>query len=691
MQAQPVINPVSEYTNIVWQATEQNRDITASTTNLFDTAGAGAPPWFLRLLNAFFTEVGSIIAKWIHDFVIHCEAPAASTLALTIQQRVFNPNVAVSNLSGSGFDTIAPQIRKLNILVYTIAQDLLLLMFILSIWKAWTNAHNGASIVSPVIRLAFTAAVLLGWPTISAFIIEISNEMIRAIYPASGTPDAVQLAKGLEAVIDLGIDAAGAALISMLAPLATTRMGGLLFGGYGIDAGNIAGQSISFVAMLIFAILATALIFQLVYIVTMQSAQTVLLYAQYMFAPFFLLFLAHPDTETVATRYIRAVAECSIWSFIWVGLLRLLVIFMTSPLNVWGQILYAVAVFQLMINTPQFVAQAHISFLSEYVSAGLLSRRTIMLIRSFSTQAREHGMVLAKALIKEQNPSTAHKTATSSSHQGSTTSNSNDVVTGQQFDGSWQTTEDAPKVAKPRRRQTKIDTSTTSDGNTSTQRKLQVGKETTGNPAMYVMPELGGLPILHNIGDVTTSASNTIVSHKRFNKDILGGAVEPPIHATKHLPATQSPELSSNDAIRNTHNVEQTSISYGENQQHQIIADANGKLHIKTTPDASDSEICHLHSIAELAKLSFSDLQEHNTQLMAGAVSHSNMASSSNNLPLSDVKDNAYSSSLHNQSSNPNSNSSIDTRQTLNLVPINELPYQDIPVPRPKGEIQHDV
>jgi hypothetical protein len=637
-QAQFVIDPIGEYSSILEQAAEQDYNIASPAATLSDNTSAGAPPWFLRLLSTFFIEAGSIIAKWIHDFVIHWEAPAAGTLALIIHQKIFNPNVTTSNLSGNGFDFIAPQIRQLNVLIYTISQDLLLVIFILSIWKSWAHAHNGTSLVAPLIRLCFTTALLLGWPTISAFIIETSNEMIKALYPVTGTADAMQLAKGLEAVIDLGVDAAGVALIAMLSPLAATVMGAAALGSAGVAAGNIAGQSISFAAMLIFTVLATTLILQLIYIMTMQSAQTVLLYAQYMFAPIFLLFFAHPDTETVATRYIRTVVETSIWGFIWIGLLRMLVIFMTSPANVWGQVLYAVAIFQLMISTPQFVAMAHISPLSEFISAGLFSSRTVMLVRSFSRQAREFGVQTGKILTgerKSRSSSTRKVSVGTRTAYHENPTSTDETITGQSFDSSWQSTQDItelPRLSKRKPRTTKSHT----DNPTNE-------FETKATAKQLFTPNIGTDSVSQSLTPQVEANLHSPVEDLAINRSFDSQSDADPLTSTYIV---QSNHV---DPVASVQKVFDTSSNFGPTMSipinyrksgHQITVDPQGNFQINVAPGTSTTDITRLHSIAELSKLSFHDQQAYRaaykaTQTVDDLPSNLNLAA---NTPLSSAQ-----------------------------------------------------
>lgn len=97
------------------------------------------------------------------------------------------------------------------------------------------------------------------------------------------------------------------------------------------------GEVFAFAGLVIFLILGGILIAELVYILVLKAIQTALLTAQYMFAPVFLVFYATPSTESVATGFVRAFVETSLWTFVWVGLLKIMVIIMFSNFNPWGK------------------------------------------------------------------------------------------------------------------------------------------------------------------------------------------------------------------------------------------------------------------------------------------------------------------------------------------------------------------
>ena len=57
-------------------------------------------------------------------------------------------------------------------------------LFVLCIWKFWTEAawRGNANLMGAVGRLIATTGLIIAWPTIYAFEIQITNEMIRTLY-----------------------------------------------------------------------------------------------------------------------------------------------------------------------------------------------------------------------------------------------------------------------------------------------------------------------------------------------------------------------------------------------------------------------------------------------------------------------------------------------------------------------------
>ena len=166
-------------------------------------------------------------------------------LARALEIFVLNPNIAVNGLANDPkfsisntpsaqegqtyINAIAPEVRKLADIMYGIAVDLLLLLFVLCIWKYWADAswgRGGSNLMGAVGRLITTSALMLAWPTIYAFWIQISNEMIKAIY-FNSAQEMVSFDQAMATVIKAGLWAVGGLLLNALAPVAGAALGGL--------------------------------------------------------------------------------------------------------------------------------------------------------------------------------------------------------------------------------------------------------------------------------------------------------------------------------------------------------------------------------------------------------------------------------------------------------------------------------
>ncbi|MBX9690333.1 MAG: hypothetical protein K2X27_26705 [Candidatus Obscuribacterales bacterium] len=363
------------YAPVVFQAAEQGQggDVQKAANNILNASlGSvndtyrGLHQWFKDdLVGNLFSNIGQLIGKWLSELIDGWIADTAQFLAKFLRVFVLNPNIAVNGLNGSQNDGISPYIRQGADVMYGIAVDLLLLLFILCIWKFWADASWGGAgnLMGPVGRLIFTAGLLLAWPTLYAFEIQISNEMIKAIY-FNSADQVLMLDYALAQAVKGGVIAAGAGATSVFAPLLANLAIPV--------AGQFVGSLFYFASIMIFTILGGILIAELVYILILKAVQTALLTAQYMFAPIFLVFFATPDTENYATGFVRAFVETSLWTFVWVGLLKVMTIILFSDFNPWGKILIAIGVLQLMIQVPSFLGRAQISPMSDFVTAGLV-------------------------------------------------------------------------------------------------------------------------------------------------------------------------------------------------------------------------------------------------------------------------------------------------------------------------------
>ncbi len=379
-----VYNPPS--TTTVTESAEQNTsNVITQTTNTLMQAIAtresgrntdvynGMAAWVGDdVFSNFFSNVGQVIGRWLSEFIDGWISSTVQFLSSFLRTFVLNPNIAVSGaqqVPGQALtqpDDISPYVREAAGTMYGIAIDLLLLLFILCIWKFWAEAawRGGGHILGAVGRLIFTAGLMLAWPTIYAFEIQITNEMIQAIY-FTGGDQITQLDVALTAAVKAGLVATTGLLANAFAPV----IGGVVGGAVGGTVGGI----VAFAGLIIYLVLGVVLITQIVYILVLKAIQTGLLTAQYMFAPIFLVFFATPDTENVTAGFVKSFVEVSLWTFVWVGLLKIMVIILYSQFNPWGKITMAVGILQIMIQVPTFLARAQISPMSDFISAGLVT------------------------------------------------------------------------------------------------------------------------------------------------------------------------------------------------------------------------------------------------------------------------------------------------------------------------------
>ncbi len=380
-------------TTLVQQAAEQNTSQAITNTNnqllqgselaqYNDTYAGMKAFWGDDMISNFFANIGQVIGRWVTELINGWVSDTVQFLTAFLRTFVLNPNIAVNGLNqnpnganGSGKnDDISPYIRQGADTMYGIAVDLLLLLFILCIWKYWADAawRGGAGLMGSVGRLIFTAGLLLAWPTIYAFEIQITNEMIKAIY-FNSADQVLMLDAAMAAAVKGGLVAGAGLLANTFAPVLGSVAGGIAGAGAGGMVLGTVGGIVAFAGLIIYLVLGGILIAELVYILVLKAIQTALLTAQYMFAPIFIVFFATPDTENVCSGFIKSFIEVSLWTFVWVGLLKILVIILFSDFNPWGKIIMCVGVLQLMIQTPSFMARAQISPMSDFISAGLIT------------------------------------------------------------------------------------------------------------------------------------------------------------------------------------------------------------------------------------------------------------------------------------------------------------------------------
>ncbi len=353
--------------------------------------------WIVDSLRWFFTTfMGETIGNWLNQLVGDgtTNNPGWVTpmvqLAFGALTTLFsaNPNYAVDK------NPFCDIVRQTAQVIYAVATDLLLLLFILCIWKYWTDAawRGAGNLMGAVGRLIFTAGLMLAWPTVFAFVIQIGNELANAIMFNPSHVNVIHYVNGsgvisvtdgqlLSSAISLALKGAVLAFsglaFSVVATLGGATIGGLAGLPFGIAPvtgaiGGIIGTMIGFIGELIFVLLGGILIGEIIGILVLKAVQLALLAAQYMLAPVFLVFYAMPDTERIATMYVRSFVEVSLWTFVWLALFKLMCFIITFPIGTWPSILMAIGILQLMIQVPGFMARGQISPISDFITTGLV-------------------------------------------------------------------------------------------------------------------------------------------------------------------------------------------------------------------------------------------------------------------------------------------------------------------------------
>ncbi len=312
--------------------------------------------WYKDVFGIFFGEIQQSISQFFHDIRYLYLPSAVISLGHAIKQFFLNTDLTKIQNASKNTNDLSFMLKQFNDTMFGIAMDISLLLFILSIWRYWVDsAWKGSSnLMSPVARLIFSIGLLIAWPTIYSFQIQLSNELMSALFIDNN---------GNIQFLDL-------AMTRLFDP--NNLSIGTIFNASNVLAISIFSTNFSFfiesLLPVILCLLAIILIYQLTYILILKAIQTALMTAQYVFAPIFLVLLTNPVTDNVATGFIRTFVEVSLWNFIWLGLLKILVILLYSNFNPWGKILTTIGILQIMMDVPQFLSHAKISVASDFVN-----------------------------------------------------------------------------------------------------------------------------------------------------------------------------------------------------------------------------------------------------------------------------------------------------------------------------------
>lgn len=409
--AQPTVG----VTTLGQQVAEQNAPQQLSTSQRILRAVMNAPD-ILRDSNGRIPVLSSLadgfqsILNWLTEQVLNLIKYVLATILRPIVKALLqhaftllhNPNIAsleddrtYQPFTGAviPFDLVNRDvkngIRHGFMLMRAIAIGLLLILFILTIWKYWTDASwkNGHNLMGAVARLITTAGLILFWPVISEHYVQITNEMIDWIFQSI---DLSSLNIALDRIVDYAVNGA-AGLIAGLAGAVLARTATT-------SVGAISGGALQWAGAFLYFIFLGVIIYQTISFLVLKAVQTALMMAQFMFAPLFLCFFVSPDTERITATFVKSCIEVSLWTFVWVGLLRILVVLLVAPASsmAWGQFIMMIGILQIMISVPQFLAQAQISPVSEFISPRGA-------VNAVSSMVSGLGDVISKSILDNRN------------------------------------------------------------------------------------------------------------------------------------------------------------------------------------------------------------------------------------------------------------------------------------------------
>src|SRR5262249_25155657 len=141
-------------TTLVQQAAEQNKTgviedverLLKGEMGVYNDTYFALHQWFSDdWVSNLFANIGQLIGKWLAVFLDGWVADTVRLLTAFLKIFVLNPNIAVNGLQqglgdGGHPDDISPYVRQAADVMYGIAVDLLLLLFIFCIWRFWADA-----------------------------------------------------------------------------------------------------------------------------------------------------------------------------------------------------------------------------------------------------------------------------------------------------------------------------------------------------------------------------------------------------------------------------------------------------------------------------------------------------------------------------------------------------------------------
>ncbi len=334
-QAANEANEQAPYTQLVTELAEQDISFYQwldGVLNMGNQGNGGTDTY--QGLQYFFNQtiglgwlphIGELFAKWLGEVVTDWIGPVGAYLSGWVMEFVFNPDVSI------GQDAFSTNVRTLALGVQDLSNDLLLLFFILGIWRYWTQAAwgGGQSVFSAVGRIIATAASIAAWPTLYHYAILISNSCINLFVPNKPNSQyANELGMAVYNAIKLGLTPMAFDWVSI--PQALIQIPNI---GIGAAVSVVAGKvAVSFIGLVLVLMILSALLVSLISFFILKITQIITVIGAFVFGPFFLVFLVSPDTEGYTSNFVKSFLEVILWTFIWSGFLKLLLVILNLPL-----------------------------------------------------------------------------------------------------------------------------------------------------------------------------------------------------------------------------------------------------------------------------------------------------------------------------------------------------------------------
>lgn len=123
-----------------------------------------------------------------------------------------------------------------------------------------------------------------------------------------------------------------------------------------------------FSSLLAWLCLCSILILQLVYLLLLACAQSILFSLHLIAGPFFVACTASPEFERITSSYFSVWVDLILWMTAWAGLITSCRSFLYSELNPNLKVIFSMCVFQAMIFTPLLLSKFNLSPVSPYLA-----------------------------------------------------------------------------------------------------------------------------------------------------------------------------------------------------------------------------------------------------------------------------------------------------------------------------------